>query len=106
MNQIKKYLPVGSIVKVKSVDLMVMVLGFCVTDVRQKDTLYDYTGCLYPVGVIDSNKTFLFQHDDIEKVIYYGYMSSEYRTFNEKLLNIVKEHHDELLPSMDELEII
>ena len=106
MNEIKKFLPVGSIVRVKKMDFDMMITGFCIGDVRKKDTLYDYSGCMYPIGIMDVNKPFLFFHSDIENVVYYGYGSLEYRSFNEKLLNVMEEHHDDMLPGEDELEII
>ena len=106
MNEIKKFLPVGSIVRVKKMDFDMMITGFCIGDLRKKDTLYDYSGCMYPLGIVDSNKPFLFQHDDVEKVVYYGYISSEFKDFNDKLISVVNEHHDDMLPGEDELEII
>ena len=106
MSLVNKYLPVGSIVNVKKMKFPIMITGFCIGDIRKKDTLYDYSGCMYPLGIIDSNKPYLFQHEDIDKVIYYGYISAEYREFNTKLINVVDEHHDDLLPGEDELEVI
>ena len=56
----KEFLPVGSVVILKGGTKRVMVTGFCSIDNDDKSKMYDYTGCLYPEGIINSNEICLF----------------------------------------------
>ena len=71
MSDQKTYLPLGSIVRLKNGKKKVMISGFCLTASNGK--LYDYCGYLYPEGVIVNNKIGMFDHDQIEEVIFIGY---------------------------------
>ena len=51
-----KFLPVGSVVLIKGGTKRVMITGFCSVDNDNKAIMYDYTGCLYPEGIINSNE--------------------------------------------------
>ena len=67
----KSYLPIGSIVLLKEGKKKIMIYGR-----RQKRVgdghEYDYIACLYPEGNIDANYMYLFNHEDIETVVYRG----------------------------------
>lgn len=77
-------LPIGSVVLLKEADKRLMIYG--VKQVNNEDgTIYDYIGCLYPEGNIDAEYNFLFQHKDIEKVEFVGYMDAEFQVFRQAL---------------------
>ena len=71
MNNVgEKYLPLGSVVMLKGASKRLMVTGFCTMAAEDESgVMYDYSGCMYPEGVISSDQTALFNHDQIEKVI-------------------------------------
>ncbi len=77
-------LPIGSVVLLKEADKRLMIYGIKQMS-GEEGKVYDYIGCLYPEGSIDAEYTFLFQHDDIEKVDFVGYMDTEYQVFREAL---------------------
>lgn len=81
----KKYLPIGSVVTLKGGTKNIMIYGR-----RQlsADTgkLYDYVACFYPEGNISENYTFLFDHAQIEKVIFEGYSDEENENFVHNIL--------------------
>ncbi len=81
----RKYLPIGTIVLLNGGSKKIMITGFCVIPNDNTHKLYDYSGCLYPEGVINSNEVCLFNHEQINKIIFKGYCNKEEETFKEEL---------------------
>ncbi len=81
----KEFLPVGSVVLLKGGTKRIMVTGFCSVDNNEQEKMYDYTGCLYPEGIINSNEICLFDDNQIEQVFFKGYIDSEEIKFKENL---------------------
>ncbi len=46
---------------------------------------------LYPEGYLTEKQIYLFNHDDVVKVEYLGYMNAEYQVFRQDLEQIMKE---------------
>lgn len=86
----EKYLPIGSVVMLKGGTKRVMVTGFCTVPNEDKEKVYDYSGCLYPEGVISTEQVLLFNHSDIEKIYYLGYIDEEEKNFKERLLKVLE----------------
>ena len=63
----EKFLPIGTVVMLKGGTKRVMIIGFCVTNGEDKE-VYDYSGCLYPEGLLSSNEICMFNHDLIDTV--------------------------------------
>ena len=89
-NNLGKFLPIGTVVLLKGAKKRLMITGFCSFDEEKKDKAYDYTGCLYPEGIITSKQMALFNHSQIEKVFYLGYSDNEEKEFKQKLVAEVK----------------
>ena len=86
MNNIKeKYLPIGTVVMLKGGSKRLMITGFCSVANDDKNTIYDYSGCMYPEGFLSSNQTCLFDHEQIEKVYHFGLVDEEEEEFKAKL---------------------
>lgn len=79
-----KYLPVGSIVKLKGATRKVVVIGFAIIEDGSSKP-WDYLGCAYPIGVISNDKNLLFNIDQIEKVVSEGYSDEEDKRFRKEL---------------------
>ncbi len=79
-----KYLPVGSVVLLKGATQGIVVIGYCITEEGSSE-VWDYLGCAYPVGVLSSDKNLLFNRDQIEKVIFRGYLDEEGEKFMKAL---------------------
>ena len=71
-----KFLPVGSVVLLKGATQGVVVIGYNIVEEGSKD-VWDYLGCAYPIGVLSSDKNLLFNREQIEKVLFTGYMDEE-----------------------------
>ena len=86
---VEKYLPIGSVVLLKEAEKRVMIIGFAAKGKETGDKLFDYMGCIYPEGVIRSDQTLLFNHDQIDKIYYIGYKDDEWKEIEGKLKEIV-----------------
>ena len=75
-----KYLPVGSVVMLKEATRGVIIIGYAVVE-EGENKVWDYLGCAYPIGVINSENNLLFNKDQIEKVVFEGYSDSEGKKF-------------------------
>lgn len=85
-NNYGKFLPVGTVVLLKGAKKRLMITGFCSFDEQKKDKAYDYTGCLYPEGIISSKQMALFDHNQIEKIYHLGLSDDEEKAFKSNLI--------------------
>ncbi len=81
----EKYLPIGTLIVPNGETKKLMITGFAVTDEGNPDKTWDYCGCLYPEGVISSEETYLFDHNQIEEVYHLGFSDDEEKEFKDKL---------------------
>lgn len=84
----EKYLPIGTVVTLKNATKKIMIIGYCPVE-NGKKQMYDYSACLYPEGVIDSNKVLLCNHDQIAQIHFVGFESEEQKQNDEKLKTLV-----------------
>lgn len=82
----RNYLPIGSIVLLKNATKKIMVYG---RKQMAADTgeMFDYVACLYPEGNISDEYTLLFNHEQIEQVIFRGFSNVEDEKFVSEILN-------------------
>ena len=90
----EKYLPVGSVVLLSGGTKRLMITGFCIVPNDDKSKIFDYSGCLYPEGVISSDQVALFNHDQIKTIYAIGYSDDEEKQFKEKLKNKIRENNN------------
>lgn len=86
----KRFLPIGTVVLLKNGEKKLMITAYGVFSTTSKDKLYEYGGCLYPEGIIDSNDICAFNHEDIEQVYHLGYASDDWMNYNK----IMEENFD------------
>ncbi len=87
----REFLPIGSVVLLKGGEKKVMITGFCMTPNENKHKIYDYSGCLYPEGIVNSNEIFLFDNKQIAEVYFKGYIDEEESDFKSELKETIKE---------------
>ena len=85
LNKTAQLLPIGSVVMLKNGTKAVMVAGFYTSSGDNPDKVFDYSGCMYPEGMLGSDQTLLFDHDQIKEVLFTGYISDEEVEFKKKL---------------------
>ena len=88
-NNLGRFLPIGTVILLKGGKKRLMITGFCSYDNVKKDKAYDYTGCLYPEGIITNKQMALFNHSQIEKIFFLGYQDQEEKIFKQNLTNQV-----------------
>ena len=77
-------LPLGSIVILNDGEKKLMIYGrYQLTTDSDKE--FDYVACLWPEGNLNAEQTYLFNHSDIDTVIYSGYSDEEDSAFLEAL---------------------
>jgi hypothetical protein len=81
----KEYLPIGSVVLLKEGEKNIMIYGRKQIH-AESGTEYDYVACLYPEGNLNEEFTYLFNHDQIQGVIFTGYVNDDETEFV-KVLN-------------------
>ncbi len=74
-----KFLPIGTVVLLKNGTKKIMITGFL--PVAKDKTVYDYSACLFPEGIISNKQTAVFNHDQIAEVIQEGYSNEETTQF-------------------------
>lgn len=86
--KIKDLLPIGSIVLLKDGEKRLMINGVMQNDAGGTGKNYDYLGVLYPEGHIGEGFQYLFNHEDIEKIVFRGYEDEERIEFLAKLATL------------------
>ena len=89
--KIKELLPIGSIVLLKDGQKRLMINGIMQTDMEGTQKNYDYMGVLYPEGHIGEGYQYLFNHEDIDKIIFRGFEDDERVHFLERLAHFYKQ---------------
>ena len=88
-------LPIGSVVLLKGGVKKVMVIGFApkIANVEEKrEDIWDYSGCVYPEGLLASDQVLVFDHSQIVEVINIGYQDDEEKEFKKKLTEYMNEN--------------
>lgn len=84
----EKFLPIGTVVILKGGTKKIMITGYCVETIAKKDKIFDYRGCPYPTGVLESAGVALFDHNQIKEICYKGFVNEESVNLSDKL-NII-----------------
>ena len=83
----KEYLPLGSVVILKEGQKPILIYGRMQVH-STTGAEFDYVACLYPEGNLSDDFTYLFNHDQIDKVLFTGYSDEADKEFMEQMLSI------------------
>lgn len=86
--KIKDLLPIGSIVRLQNGQKRLMITGVLQIKEDELDKQYDYLGILYPEGHIGGDFQYLFNHEDIDEIVFRGYEDQERQVFLDKLVGL------------------
>ena len=93
MNNVQeKYLPLGTVVRLQEGEKYLMIIGFCSMVPERPEEIIDYNACLYPEGVLSSQESFLFNHDQIAEIIHLGLSNEEDVAFKTELKDFISKH--------------
>lgn len=74
-------LPIGSIVKLKESERLLMIIGVLQNGKAYPDRTFDYVAVPYPQGIQDSRMNLGFDHNDIEEIIFRGFENDDRKAF-------------------------
>ena len=98
----KRYLPIGSVIKLKNNNKSIMITGYYSVEYARDLEIYDYSGCVYPEGVMIKSSCCSFNQSDIKEVLFEGYKTDEYKT----LTNGLNEIDEEIMTGGEPQEIV
>jgi len=101
----ERFLPIGTIVKLKNVEKEIMIASYLVQPndkfigkngpiESDKTLVVEYGGCYYPDGYHDTNRVLAFNHNQIEKVVFMGYETESSKNFSNMANKLVEEFKD------------
>ena len=82
-------LPIGTVVLLKDTNKRVMIYGRA-QKALESEKIWDYVGCLYPEGNIGPDHTFLFDHEQIERIDHKGLKDQEEEEFLAAIQEVLK----------------
>ncbi len=97
----ERFLPIGTVVILKGGKKELMIMSYCVmpdgqaydkdgeTDVKGK--MFDYGACFYPEGMLTSDQMFVFNHEQIDKVCFKGYVTDAQKEISDVLTKGMEE---------------
>jgi len=83
-NNIEQYLPIGSIVKVKDNNFVIVGYRVSLPKITKK---YDYMGYPYPYGFLSNEENFVFDTSEIKAIIFEGYKDEQYHEMIKNINN-------------------
>ncbi len=107
-NEIKeKFLPIGTVVLLKDGNKKVMILSYLIfpTGNAEHREMYDYGGCTFPEGVIDSKVGLGFNHSQIAEVVHMGLEDDDYHELNKTLQEYGDTFKEEFIRQLEEANV-
>lgn len=82
-----RFLPIGTIVTLKGGTKNVMITSYLIFSKGKSSEkkLFDYGGCPFPEGIIESDYAVGFDHDKIEKIVHMGLENADQKKFSDTL---------------------
>ncbi len=87
----KEILPLGSVVLLNGGTKKVMIIGYCMKTPEKPNKMYDYCGCIFPEGVLRSDVTCVFDHEQIKEVCFCGFKNDEANNFINKVIKLTEQ---------------
>lgn len=87
--QIRDLLPIGSVVMLRNGKKPLMIYGVCQTD-EESGQEYDYISVIWPEGNLGNGSSFMFNNEDIDKLLFRGADGVERDDFIDKLVDFYK----------------
>ena len=82
MMKAEEYLPVGTVISLRDAIRKIMIIGIMQEQRKEEQTVfYDYAGVIFPEGLITAKSIILFNHKDINDVVFRGYENPERQDF-------------------------
>ena len=87
----KEILPLGSVVLLNGGTKKVMIIGYCMKTPENPNKMYDYCGCVFPEGVLRSDVTCVFDHEQIKEICFSGFKNEEANKFIDSVITLTEQ---------------
>ncbi|MDD6756950.1 MAG: DUF4176 domain-containing protein [bacterium] len=87
----KEILPLGSVVLLNGGTKKVMIIGYCMKTPENPNKMYDYCGCVFPEGVLRSDVTCVFDHEQIKEICFSGFKNEEANKFIDRVITLTEQ---------------
>ena len=74
--KLNQLLPIGSVVLLRNAKKRLMITGLLPIQTEEEE-VYDYIAVIYPEGYIGPRSNYVFNHGDIEEILFKGYDDEE-----------------------------
>ena len=91
---VNELLPIGSIVLLEGAEKKLMIFGVGQTQLEENKD-FDYIGVVYPEGNMGEGSQFLFNHSDIEEIVFRRHEDEETDKFLEMLNSYFEENKED-----------
>ena len=91
---VNELLPIGSIELLEGAEKKLMIFGVGQTQLEENKD-FDYIGVVYPEGNMGEGSQFLFNHSDIEEIVFRGYEDEERDNFLDMLNSYFDENKED-----------
>lgn len=81
----ERFLPIGTVVLLDGGTKPVMINGFCAVTEAKPDKTFDYRGCPWPEGVLETNGVALFDHSQVKEILHMGFKNADSIDLSDKL---------------------
>ena len=82
----KDLLPIGSVVVLKGGNVKLMITGRIISDDKLNE-IYDYVGCVYPIGITAEDEQYFFNRDGIETTLFIGFQDEDELMLRNEVFN-------------------
>lgn len=89
-----KVLPIGTVVLLKGAEKRLMIVGYQRMNATDPNKVFDYCGCIYPEGFMTPSEAAVFDHDQIDRIIFMGFQNPAQIDFSEKLKNAIRKREN------------
>ena len=98
MLELDNFLPIGSVVLLKDAEKKLMIIGIKQIKEDEEQKEFDYIGVLYPEGYLGNDTNYLFNHTDINDIVFTGYTNPERNEFIDFLKEAYLKQENEINP--------
>lgn len=92
MYDYNRVLPIGTVVLLQNAEKRLMIVGYQRKKAPDDGKVYDYCGCLYPEGFMTPSEAAVFDHSQIDRIIYMGFQNPIQAQFAERLRTVLRSH--------------
>lgn len=100
LTKMESLCPIGSVVLLKDATKKTVIMGVMQIQTDGDGRVFDYLGVPYPEGYMGKGSSYLFNHNDIDQIIFQGYQDSERENFL-TIIDTLQKTVDEALESKE-----